>query len=319
MLTGAERKVEGSLYGHREAMGAKPSHAQSLIAAPREDNQYDKKTAEFFDIFNEDTGRPELYYGYMAGFLRQAEPSAAEGACARKRIAVDFGCGTGWLTKRLPSLGFTDVYGIDTSPDMLKMAFSKTPNNLISKGIVRYNNKVPTSILGQCELVSMVHVHYHFQPFENLQNNLFGAVSSMLAPNGHAILVGCPSNHVADTPEHYQNCIHINDVPPAILEAASNPEILGDDDGYIALSCLPRFALKDGTPMKVTFNALDRNGLPCFASLMDTHWSDEALVKAAQGAGLELIGRENLMWRSHPNAYMMMHFKKANKIHSLHA
>ncbi len=317
MLTGAETK-QGTLYGHRHAMGAAPSRAQGLVSVPHEGTQYDKKIAEFFDIFNEDTGRPELYYGYMAGFLRQAEPSFDSTTCAKKKIAVDFGCGTGWLTKRLPSLGFSDVHGIDTSPDMLKLAFSKTPNNLISKGIVRYNNKVPASILGQCELVTMVHVHYHFQPFENLKNNLFGAVSSMLAPNGHAILVGCPSDHIADTPEHYQNCIHMDDVPPAILETASDPFILGDEDGYIALSCLPRFKLKEGTPMKVTFNALDKNGKPCVASLMDTYWSDKALVEAAQGAGLELIGRENLMWRSHPNAYMMMHFKKSTHARSLH-
>lgn len=317
MLTGAEMKQE-TPYDHRHAMGAAPSHAQGLVSAPHEGTQYDKKTAEFFDIFNEDTGRPELYYGYMAGFLKQAESSSDSTACSPKRIAVDFGCGTGWLTKRLPSLGFTDVYGIDTSPDMLRLAFSKTPNNLISKSTVRYSNKVPDSILGQCELVTMVHVHYHFQPFENLQNNLFGVVSSMLAPNGHAILVGCPSDHLADTPEHYQNCIHTDDVPSTILETSSDPLILMDQDGYIALSCLPRFPLKEGTPMKVTFNALDKNGKQCVASLMDTYWSDKALITAAKGAGLELVSRENLMWRSHPNAYMMMHLKKSNNLRALH-
>ena len=38
---------------------------------------------------------------------------------------IDFGCGTGLCGDELQKAGFKDIYGVDGSPDMLKVALSK--------------------------------------------------------------------------------------------------------------------------------------------------------------------------------------------------
>lgn len=291
--------------------GAKNSSAQTRMQRQVEEStdetQYDKETAKFFKTFNKYTGRPHLFYGYVVGFLKKI----AKKENGKKRIAVDFGSGTGWLTKRLATR-YSEVHGIDTSLPMRKLAFSSTPQDLITNGSVRYAAKAKESIMGQCDLVTAVHVHYHFKPIESLRNNFFGSIASMLKPGGHAILVGCPSDYVADTPDHYQNCVHIKDIPKDILEMATDPETLQDDDGYIGLSCLPRYPLEDGTEMKVSFFARDKSGKQCTATIMDNFWKDETLIDTAKDVGLKLVKRDNLDWDERfPNAYMMMVFQKS--------
>ncbi len=272
--------------------------------------QYDEKVASFFNLFNQLTGRSELYYGYLVGSLR-AQGNRNKGTQIKKEaIAVDFGCGTGWLTQRLPQLGFNRVFGIDTSPSMLAEAFHRTSRNLTTSGALCYRHQVPQEIIGKCDLVTAVHVHYHFEPYKKLKDNFFGTISSLLAPHGEAILVGCPSDYIHATPDHYQNSVHINDVPESVLDNASSPVCLTDKDGYIPLSCLPRFSLKDGIQMKVTFTATEPNGTKQASSLVDTYWSDNVLIKAAQSQGLELIAKQNLNCGGYENAYMMMHFRK---------
>lgn len=276
--------------------------------------QYDSGTADFFEIFNRLTGRPELYYGYLAGRLKATElhsKNGGNGSTNKQRIAVDFGCGTGWLTSRLPQLGFSRVYGIDTSPAMLGLAFNRTSRELTTNGLVCYRNEIPESIIGKCSLVTAVHVHYHFEPLKKLQSDFFGAISSLLAPEGEAILVGCPSDFVHDTPDHYRNSIHKNDIPKDIIDKSSSLAFLADKDDYVPLSCLPPFPLKDGTQMKVTFSVQEPNGTRHEKSLIDTFWSDKALAHAAETAGLDLIGQQNLICGRHENAYMMMHLKKS--------
>ncbi len=304
----ANEQMTGSKGGNTFTPTA-PSVQQTKIALSADETQYDKATSDFFRIFNEYTKRPLLYYGYMAGALEECAATKS-----KKRIAIDYGCGTGWLTRQLATLNFTRVHGIDTSPNMRKLAFSETPNNYIQGGVVTYSHSIPESVIGKCSLVTAVHVHYHFKPLDELRRNYFGAIASALEIGGSAIIVGCPSNYVQATPDHYQNCVHVSDVPKEILEIASDPEILQDDGGYIGLSCLPRYGLKDGTQMKVTFNAHDKEGKPHTATLFDTFWKDATLIKTAAECGLELIKHTNLSYDNHPNAYMMMSFRKTRNI-----
>lgn len=268
--------------------------------------QYDDECADFFDDFNRVTARPELYYGALSGWPFSETTKLVSG----KHIAVDFGCGTGWLTKRLPSLGFSDVYGIDTSLPMLKKAFAQTPQSLISKGVIMFHETPPEEIFGKCDLVTAVHVHYHFEPFKNLQCDFFGKIADLLLPNGQMILIGCPSDHVADTPDHYQNCVHINDIPDNVKNKASNLDLLKDEEGFVRLACLPRYRLEDGTQMKVSLTAEMPTGKDRYITLKDTFWTDSTLIRAADNVGLKLIDHKNLTWRDHPNAYMLMRFKK---------
>jgi len=269
--------------------------------------QYDEKMARFFEMFNQLTGRRELYQGYLAGYLGQ-KFSSKRG----ENIAVDFGCGTGWLAETLPQLGFSRVYGIDSSEAMLMRAFSNASKELTTSGRLCYRSEIPSEILGRCSLVTAVHVHYHFEPREELRTAFFGAISSLLKENGEAILVGCPSDHIRETPYHYQNSVRINDVPDSIMGKASSPAFLADKDGFIPLTYLPPFPLKEGTQMKVTLKAKEPNGDEHTAEVTDTFWSDLALTKAAQDSGLKLINKQNLTSGGHPNAYMVMHFKKTN-------
>jgi SAM-dependent methyltransferase len=236
--------------------------------------------------------------------------SKNEKPASERKIAVDFGCGTGWLTQKLPTLGYTDVYGIDLSPAMIKKAFFGTPQHLVSEGTVVYSNELPREIVGKCDLVTAVQVHYHFVPFEQLKNDFFGKISSYLRPNGQAVIIGCPSDFVHDTPDHYQNCVHIDDVPPEVLSKATRPDLLADEDGFIALSCLPKYKLEDGTQMKVSFSAYDKNNKMHVHTLFDTFWSDQTMIKTASKMGLDLLHHETLAWDNYPNAYMAMLFKK---------
>lgn len=269
--------------------------------------QYGEDVARFFDIFNQLTGRRELYQGYLAGYLGQKSyPNDG------KNIAVDFGCGTGWLARNLTQYNFTHVYGIDSSKAMLEVAFQNAGKEIAERKSLRFLSRVPAALIGQCRLVTSVHVHYHFVPYEKLETGFFGTISSLLKKGGESILIGCPSDYIGRSPVHYQNSVHIKDVPASILEQRPMVANLKDNDGYIPLSTLPNFSLAEGTQMKVTFKVKEPNGTEHTANLLDTYWSDEALIKAAKTSNLELICKRNLTSGDYPNAYMVMHFKKTS-------
>jgi len=293
--------------------GSKPQAAcQTISDRSIHREQYDDNMASFFEMFNQLTGRRELYQGYLTGCLSQKRSMQSK----TKQIAVDFGCGTGWLTRLLPQLGYGRVYGIDTSMSMLRLAFDGTARELTTSGQIRYMPEVPRDIVGQCNLVTAVHVHYHFVPYEQLKTNFFGNISSLLKEGGEAIIIGCPSDFIRKTPYHYQNNIHLSDIPPEVLKKASDPTFLADEDGYIPLSDLPEFKIQDGIQMKVSLKAIEPNGTAHLQRLTDTYWSDKALENAAAESGLHLVNQQNLSSGGHMNAYMAMHFRKnSNKIH----
>ncbi len=274
--------------------------------------QYTDKIASFFKIFNVLTGRQELYFGYIAGYLTGNSGYARQNGKKRavEKVAVDFGCGTGWLTQKLPQFGFSAVYGIDTSKPMLQVAFSETARELTTDGIVRYHEKIPPGLEGKCDFITAVHVHYHFEPYPELVNRFFKPMAALLQEKGEIIMIGCPSDFIRNTPSHYYNSVHVNDIPEDVRGRASSLAVLADGNGYVPLSRLPPFPLQDGTQMKVTFVAREPTGHELTASVIDTYWSDRTLEKAAKEAGLKLIRKVNLASGDHQDAYMAMHFRK---------
>jgi SAM-dependent methyltransferase len=272
-------------------------------------NQYDDSAARFFKDFNSRTGRDTLFWGYMEGHLSNNKDLIHD-----ESVAVDLGCGTGWLVPNL-ALNFQEVYGIDTSASMLRVALAKRNGERI-----KYYQKAPEHILGKCDFVSAIHVHYHFDTIEKLKREFFRVAADLLKPDGEFLLIGCPSDYLRDTPEHYKNHISTNDIPDGILKQMSQISLLtdtADTTGFVPLSTLPKsykdgtpFNLVDGTQMKVVFNTTDNSGKVQTLSLTDTFWSDKTLIRTAEECGLALEKRKDMTWRDHPNAYMALHFRK---------
>lgn len=274
-------------------------------------DQLNSKVAAFWEVLEENTALSKLYLGYLSGCCGDIAIDKASTHVKMKRVAISLGGRTGQLTHKLPFFKFDEIYAVDKSVEMLNFSRSKKPDNLPQNCNIHFCRTLPAGVTSS-DLVIAEHVHGQFSNFHQLQQELFGKIAASLAPTGQAILFGHPSSSVADTPDYFLNSLHVNDIPRKVLEKSSSPEILKDNDGYISLSFLPRFKPKDGTQMRVTFHAVKKNKLRVL-SLMDTFWSDEALVKAANIAGLDLVHRKNLMEGNHPNAYMAMHFRKSAK------
>lgn len=270
-------------------------------------SQYGRRAAEFFKVFNHLTGRRSLYQGYLAGYILH-NPIQKE----FRRAATDFGCGTGWLAHYLHALGYAPVYGLDKSNHMLLQAFRQANSRLLMDRSLTFRDRIMPDMVGRNSLVTAVHVHYHFANKEQLTNSFFGSISTLLQEGGEAILIGCPSDHLRHTPYHYQNSVHADvlrlDIDPRYLD------IHKDKEGYVPLSKLPpEYRLKDGTQMQVTLRAKELDGREHMLKLIDTYWSDEALIEAARETRLEITHRKNLVIDDHPNAYMVMHFTKTGK------
>lgn len=148
-----------------------------------------------------------MYWGFIEGYLSNRNLVSNS-----ENIAVDIGCGTGWLVSNLATK-FRKVYGIDKSEWMLKRA--KIKNNGDN---IEYSTKIPSEILGKCDFVSAVHVHYHFETKDDLKAEFFQTVADILKPDGLFIMIGCPSDNLREAPDHYKNHIKIDELPHEILE-----------------------------------------------------------------------------------------------------
>jgi SAM-dependent methyltransferase len=278
---------------------------------PHQD-QYNDPAADFFNEFNARTGREDLYWGYVRGYLSNKK-NLTEG----DSITADFGCGTGWLA--LNQVGvFKEVYGIDTSASMLKVAIA---NNKDATRI-KYHQSAPEHIKGKCDFVSTIHVHYHFPTVEDLKKEFFQVAADLLKPGGEILLIGCPSDYLRDAPEHYKNCINTKDIPSEMLKEMSQISLLTDTAGFVPLSAIPKyykdgtpFNLQDGIQMRVVFCTTAFSGEKRKLCLTDTYWSDKTLISVAEECGLVFEKREDLTWRNHRHAYMALHFKKSEGCH----
>ena len=239
--------------------------------------QYNGDVAKFFDLYGQSTRRNDLYTHYFANY-------GASVSSKSRYVAVDFGCGTGWLTPTLSSLGFETVYGIDTSKDMLRKAIRLTSKELLENKSIIYSSKVPDIIVGKCDLVTAVHAHYHFNNLDDLCKNFFGKIASMLNDSGEAIIIAPPQGYIHKRLLDVENFIHKDKIPSHISLPNATPIT---KKGYISLKNLQKFFPEDGTEMLVMFDSLDGEQR-ISTNLTDRYWSNYTLTGAAQAVGLYL-------------------------------
>lgn len=122
--------------------GTQGGSPATALQASIHQTQYDDTTASFFEKFNTYTGRPELYFGYLAGRLA-GKAAASNGSSSEAKTAVDFGCGTGWLTPRLSELGFKHAIGIIHLFPCLPSPIAEQPKSSMTNGRVCYKKDIP--------------------------------------------------------------------------------------------------------------------------------------------------------------------------------
>jgi SAM-dependent methyltransferase len=269
--------------------------------------QYNEYASEFFDHFNKDTWRPTLFYGFITGCVQVHRYSSTK----NKRVALDIGSGTGWLVNLIANHGFARVYGLDSSEDMIRVATKKNQSEIMAGKILFHHKELPTEIFEKCDLVTAIHTHYHFQPKKKLEENFFGLISKTLKPGGQAIIIGTPSDFISQRNPHYFNSIHVRDLP---IHIRKNMFSCPDKDGYIPLTEVFPFPLRDGTQLRVTLtNPKRQEKSYSHLSLIDTFWKDSTLISAAKKVGLTCTNNEHLGIDGSPHAYLALRFIKQKR------
>lgn len=295
---------------------ANGSHSLSGAGVSKHQGQYDRDMAVFFGLFPQTSGREALLKGYFTGLCAVDDRLKPE----NKKVFVDFGCGSGWLVRLMHEhLGFGPAYGIDSSPDMVRLSLRKTPAQLISSGDVRYFTEPNPSIAGSADLVTAVHSHYHFDTEERLSREFFTPMASLAKTGGDVIVIGCTSELLRDAPEHYKYAIHQKDIPDGVSSKASSLDVLRDKDGYVSLDDIPAFSIPDGTQVRATLFTKTDKGRKLQVELTDTAWSSETLIRLARSCGLDLVGSHTLSTgyeRQRPG-YRVLRFRKRDTANTM--
>ncbi|HYB16362.1 MAG TPA: class I SAM-dependent methyltransferase [Streptosporangiaceae bacterium] len=104
---------------------------------------------------------------------------------ARRRAAVDVGCGTGVLAGKL-ALHFAGVTGIDADADMAAAASARLAQDpRVRIRHCRFEQFAPAAGDGQADLITMVAVLHHL----DLEDTL-ARIPALLAPGGRLLVVG---------------------------------------------------------------------------------------------------------------------------------
>ncbi|MGL4860548.1 MAG: class I SAM-dependent methyltransferase [Enterobacteriaceae bacterium] len=92
---------------------------------------------------------------------------------------LDVGCGTGWFLTLLSKNGYSNLTGLDISPDMLKVAKQKLPNiDFIEKPIQEVNSNI------EYDAITCVGALHHMPDLERVCEKLF----LLLRPGGMLII-----------------------------------------------------------------------------------------------------------------------------------
>jgi SAM-dependent methyltransferase len=104
---------------------------------------------------------------------------------ARRRSALDVGCGTGVLVAKLTSR-FTDVTGVDADRGMVEAAGGRlAANTRATVRLTKFADFASTVDDGAFDLITMVAVLHHLDLRETLQR-----IPRMLSPGGRLLVVG---------------------------------------------------------------------------------------------------------------------------------
>jgi SAM-dependent methyltransferase len=158
---------------------------------------------------------------YFHGWILRSLP-------ARRRAAVDVGCGTGVLAGKLASQ-FARVTGIDANTSMAGAASARLAQNpRVTIRRCRFEEFAPAAGDGEADLITMVAVLHHL----DLEDTL-ARVPRLLAPGGRLLVVGLaraksPPDLAADLVSAAANPVmglikHPRAVRPADRPAAGQP------------------------------------------------------------------------------------------------
>ena len=144
---------------------------------------YDAVAEDYYERFRDEYGVKPLELALLTAFAELV---------GRGGSAADLGCGPGWVTGYLDSLGLS-VYGLDLSASMLAIARREHPDLRFEQGSMLQLAEPDGSLAGVVSWYSSIHT-----PQDRLPA-LFAEFHRVLAPGGHLML----AFQVGDEPRRF--------------------------------------------------------------------------------------------------------------------
>ncbi|WAX78608.1 class I SAM-dependent DNA methyltransferase [Streptomyces sp. KMM 9044] len=137
---------------------------------------YDAVAEDYADRFRDVFAAQPLELALLTGFAGLVRTASGTGG----KVA-DLGCGPGWVTAHLASRGL-DVFGLDLSESMLRVARRENPGLRFEQGSMREPGIPDGTLAGVVSWYSSIHT-----PQEGLPA-LFAGFRRLLVPGGHLLL-----------------------------------------------------------------------------------------------------------------------------------
>ena len=148
---------------------------------------YDAIAEDYFDRFRSGLAAQPLERAVLAAYAE-----FVRGSGGGSGQVADLGCGPGWVTAILDSLGLS-VFGLDLSESMLAVARREHPGLRFEQGSMLELDLADGTLAGVVSWYSTIHT-----PIDRLPA-LFGEFLRVLAPGGHLLL----GFQVGDEPKHF--------------------------------------------------------------------------------------------------------------------
>lgn len=218
--------------------------------------------AEVYDLFMDNVP----YDRWEKRILENEKKYGLAGSEGEKKIAVDLGCGTGVMTRRLAGDGF-DMIGIDLSEDMLGIAQEMEEKD--PKGILYTMQDMSSFELYGCAgLVVSCCDSVNYLLRENEMQDMMNHVSMALLPGGLFIFDFNTLHKYRDT---------MGDV--TIGENREDASFLWENSFHESLTLdtdetegIPEEELTDINICDVTFFVRDAESRPNFRRFSESHW-----------------------------------------------
>ncbi|MGW1719240.1 class I SAM-dependent methyltransferase [Streptomyces sp. NPDC002156] len=148
---------------------------------------YDAIAEDYFSRFRSGLAGQPLERAVLAAYAEFVRGSGGGGG-----QVADLGCGPGWVTAFLDSLGLS-VFGLDLSESMLTVARREHPGLRFEQGSMLELDLADGALGGVVSWYSTIHT-----PIDRLPA-LFAEFHRVLAPGGHLLL----GFQVGDEPKHF--------------------------------------------------------------------------------------------------------------------
>ncbi|MFD5558643.1 class I SAM-dependent methyltransferase [Streptomyces sp. NPDC127068] len=105
----------------------------------------------------------------------------------RSERVLDLGCGYGYYTQQIHTLGAAHVFGVDVSPEMIRLARQSPPD--ASTGIhFQVGDAEDSTVIGEFETVVAVWL-FNYADSVNSLHNMMTTVAGHLAPGGRLVAI----------------------------------------------------------------------------------------------------------------------------------